>query len=45
MENELLGVMRQAIANREHFVLETPLSHPDYWAYLDLFEKNGYQSN
>jgi predicted ABC-type ATPase len=43
MENELLGVMRQAIANREHFVLETPLSHPDYWAYLDLFEKNGYQ--
>ncbi|MHA4741286.1 zeta toxin family protein [Dyadobacter sp. MSC1_007] len=43
MEKELLNFMKIAIANKEHFVLETPLSHPDYWAYLDLFEKNGYQ--
>jgi predicted ABC-type ATPase len=23
--------------------LETPLSHPHYWAYIDLFEKSRYQ--
>jgi len=43
MEAKLVQVMRLAIQNKEHFVLETPLSHPDYWKYLDLFENNGYQ--
>lgn len=43
MEELLVKEMRLAIQNKQHFVLETPLSHPDYWKYLDLFEKNGYQ--
>lgn len=43
MEENLLIEMRQAIAVKRHFVLETPLSHPDYWKYIDLFESNGYQ--
>lgn len=43
MEQKLLVEMRKAIKLKDHFVLETPLSHPDYWAYIDLFERNGYQ--
>lgn len=43
MEARLMESMRSAIGLRQHFVLETPLSHPDYWNYLDLFEQNGYQ--
>jgi predicted ABC-type ATPase len=43
MEQKLLLEMRKAISLKEHFVLETPLSHPDYWAYIDLFERGGYQ--
>jgi predicted ABC-type ATPase len=35
--------MDEAIANQRHFVLETPLSHPDYWKYIDKFENRGYQ--
>lgn len=43
MEEKLLKEMRTAIMLKEHFVLETPLSHPDYWQYIDLFENAGYQ--
>ena len=43
MEEKLVGEMKKAIGNKSHFVLETPLSHADYWNYLDLFEANGYQ--
>ena len=43
MEEKLLREMKHAIAVKRHFVLETPLSHPDYWNYIDLFESNGYQ--
>ncbi|HMG08698.1 MAG TPA: zeta toxin family protein, partial [Mucilaginibacter sp.] len=43
MEERLVGEMKKAVANKSHFVLETPLSHGDYWKYLDLFEANGYQ--
>lgn len=43
MEAALLQAMKQAIAAKKHFVLETPLSHPDYWAYIDLFTINNYQ--
>lgn len=43
MEEKLVGEMKRAIACKDHFVLETPLSHADYWKYLDLFEDNGYQ--
>jgi len=43
MEEMLVVEMKKAIAEKSHFVLETPLSHPDYWKYLDLFEANGYQ--
>jgi predicted ABC-type ATPase len=43
MEAKLVDEMRRAIENKDHFVLETPLSHGDYWKYLDLFENNGYQ--
>ncbi|MBB5284602.1 putative ABC-type ATPase [Rhabdobacter roseus] len=43
MEQELVKQMKIAIQQKNHFVLETPLSHPDYWNYLDLFEENGYQ--
>jgi predicted ABC-type ATPase len=43
MEERLVLEMKKAIHSKSHFVLETPLSHPDYWAYLDLFESNGYQ--
>jgi predicted ABC-type ATPase len=43
MEERLLSEMKKAILAKEHFVLETPLSHPDYWKYIDLFENAGYQ--
>jgi predicted ABC-type ATPase len=43
MEDQLALAMDQAISSKSHFVLETPLSHPDYWKYIDRFEKNGYQ--
>ncbi len=43
MEDFLVAQMNKAIETRKHFVLETPLSHPDYWRYLDRFESKGYQ--
>jgi len=43
MEERLVREMKQAIKSKSRFVLETPLSHPDYWRYIDLFENNGYQ--
>ncbi|NIG57587.1 zeta toxin family protein [Chitinophaga sp. Cy-1792] len=43
MEEYLSSKINTAITNRDHFVLETPLSHPDYWRYIDRFEKHGYQ--
>lgn len=43
MEARLEKAMDSAIAAKAHFVLETPLSHPDYWKYIDRFERNGYQ--
>lgn len=35
--------MRKSIQQKCHFVLETPLSHGDYWRYIDLFQNHGYQ--
>lgn len=43
MEEKLVAEMRDAIQHKRHFVLETPLSHADYWRYLDMFERAGYQ--
>lgn len=43
MEASLETAMDKAIASKDHFVLETPLSHPDYWKYIDRFERNDYQ--
>ncbi|MDR3695310.1 zeta toxin family protein [Mucilaginibacter sp.] len=43
MEARLEVAMDNTIAVKSHFVLETPLSHPDYWKYIDRFERNGYQ--
>jgi predicted ABC-type ATPase len=43
MEEELKQAMDSAIKAQKHFVLETPLSHPDYWKYIDRFKRNGYQ--
>ncbi|WP_367866588.1 hypothetical protein [Pedobacter sp. WC2423] len=43
MEEKLFEEMKKAIVVKEHFVLETPLSHPDYWRYIDMFETAGYQ--
>lgn len=43
MEDRLVEEMKSAIKECRHFVLETPLSHPDYWRYIDLFENNSYQ--
>ncbi len=43
MEETLVHKMKEAIHAKAHFVLETPLSHADYWKYLDLFENNSYQ--
>jgi predicted ABC-type ATPase len=43
MESKLVSEMKKAISNEEHFVLETPLSDPYYWTYINLFEDAGYQ--
>jgi predicted ABC-type ATPase len=43
MEDKLKERMVEAINSNSHFVLETPLSHPDYWRYIDLFDNAGYQ--
>ena len=43
MENYLIEKMDEAIKCNAHFVLETPLSHPDYWRYIDKFQNKGYQ--
>lgn len=43
MENLLVTKMNEAIKHNQHFVLETPLSHPDYWKYIDRFDNKGYQ--
>lgn len=43
MEDLLIVQMNKAIEEQKHFVLETPLSHPDYWRYIDRFEVKGYQ--
>jgi predicted ABC-type ATPase len=43
MEEKLFLEMKKAILNKEHFVLETPMSHADYWKYIDMFESAGYQ--
>ncbi|MGQ7855184.1 zeta toxin family protein [Pedobacter sp. WC2501] len=43
MEDKLKEQMVEAINSNSHFVLETPLSHPDYWRYIDLFDNAGYQ--
>lgn len=43
MESFLISQMDKAIEQHQHFVLETPLSHPDYWRYIDRFESKGYQ--
>jgi predicted ABC-type ATPase len=43
MEALLELEMDRAIENGKHFVLETPLSHPDYWRYIDRFERGKYQ--
>ncbi|HVI43766.1 MAG TPA: zeta toxin family protein, partial [Chitinophaga sp.] len=43
MEEYLSTKINEAIANKQHFVLETPLSHPDYWKYIDRFERDDYQ--
>ena len=43
MEKVLIQQMKSSIQVKSHFVLETPLSHPDYWRYIDLFEDSGYQ--
>lgn len=43
MEGFLISKMDEAIKANQPFVLETPLSHPDYWKYIDRFENKGYQ--
>lgn len=43
MEDFLISKMDEAIKGQQHFVLETPLSHPDYWKYIDRFDNKGYQ--
>lgn len=43
MENFLISKMDEAIKANLPFVLETPLSHPDYWKYIDRFDNKGYQ--
>lgn len=42
MEKLLLKEMESAIHAKSNFALETPLSHPDYWLYIDRFKDNGY---
>ncbi len=43
MEDTLVEKMKEAIMLKNHFVLETPLSHPVYWLYIDLFQNSDYQ--
>ena len=44
MEERLVVEMKKADCEQKSILfLETPLSHADYWNYLDLFEANGYQ--
>lgn len=43
MEKILMREMASAVAERKHFVLETPLSHPQYFRYIDYFTNKGYQ--
>ena len=43
MEAHLSTKINDAIIRKQHFVLETPWSHPDYWKYIDRFERSGYQ--
>lgn len=43
MEARLVYEMKIAISNQENFVLETPLSDPYYWTYIDLFDNAGYK--
>ncbi|RBQ10046.1 zeta toxin family protein [Pedobacter miscanthi] len=43
MEARLVYEMKVAISKQEHFVLETPLSDPYYWTYINLFDDAGYQ--
>ncbi len=43
MEQLLVESMKRAIATNANFVLETPLSHADYWLYIDMFKRAGYQ--
>ncbi|MGF7083034.1 zeta toxin family protein [Mucilaginibacter sp. UYCu711] len=42
METILQKEMVKAASEKKHFVLETPLSHPDYWRYIDFFANKGY---
>lgn len=44
MEERLIREMKEAIFNKGNFVLETPLSDPYYWTYLNLFDDAGYQN-
>jgi len=43
MEHKLSMDMEKAIKNRQHFVLETPLDHPNHVNYLATFGSQGYQ--
>lgn len=43
MEVKLMTEMDLAIKTRQNFVLETPLSHPDYWKYIDRFQNKDYE--
>lgn len=43
MEEKLQTEMNNAILARKNFVLETPLSHPDYWKYIDRFQSKNYE--
>ena len=45
MEGLLFEKINEAITHRKHFVLETPLSHPDYWKYIDRFTKMATKYN
>jgi len=43
MEDKLKERMVEAINLNAHFVLETALSNPDYWGYIDMFDNAGYR--
>lgn len=43
MEAKLMEEMDLSIKARKNFVLETPLSHPDYWKYIDRFQNKDYE--